>query len=352
MRPRPRVILCLLLAGSPVSSPGGNLAPPTADDVLRYLGFDAAARTDMMDDRIISRGYKGSHDKEISIAVAMLVPYSIAKTFEGVKEGKTFRVDDEILAFEDLGPDPQPGSLKNLQYDGKEHAEIRALLHAEPASAFNFGKGDVERLEALRKRFPTRDAERSAECIDEVNAFVRERLWDRLDSYRKKGLDAIAPYVRSATESVDFRKDLHVLSDGAGALLKPHFPEFTRVLEEYPNADREATDHHFFWVKQKVSKRPAFILVHRFILKRPDGALIVDRQFYVSHTYNCQQVMAGCVPDGERTLVFYTNRTSTDQVAGFSSGLKHIIGRNIMKDEIGAWFEWMRGNIGIRTPRR
>lgn len=348
MRPRSCVLLCLLLAGSPVSSPGANLAPPTADDVLRYLGFDDGARADMMAGRILSRGYKESHDKEISIAVAMIVPFAIEKTFEGVKKGKTFRVDDEILAFEDLGPDPQPGSLKNLRYTRKEHAEVRALLRAEPGSAFNFGKGDVERLEALRKRFPTRDAERSAECIDAVNAFVRELLWDRLDSYRKKGLDGIAPYVRNAGESVDFSKDLHVLSDGAGALLKPHFPEFTRVLEEYPNADREAADHHFFWVKQKVSKRPAFILVHRFMLKRPDGALIVDRQFYVSHTYNCQQVMAGCLPDGERSLVFYTNRTSTDQVAGFSSGLKHVIGRNIMKDEIGAWFESMRKGMGKR----
>jgi hypothetical protein len=34
------------------------------------------------------------------------------------------------------------------------------------------------------------------------------------------------------------------------------------------------------------------------------------------------------------TLVLYVNRTFTDQVAGFGSGLKHNIGRGRMLDDV------------------
>jgi hypothetical protein len=61
------------------------------------------------------------------------------------------------------------------------------------------------------------------------------------------------------------------------------------------------------------------------------GGIIVSRQFYVGHSYNSSHVVAGGLPYKDGTLVFYSIRSSTDQVAGIGSSLKHSIGREQMK---------------------
>jgi len=45
-------------------------------------------------------------------------------------------------------------------------------------------------------------------------------------------------------------------------------------------------------------------------------------------------VAAGGLPYKDGTLVFYSTRSSTDQVAGMGSSLKHSIGREQMKKEM------------------
>ncbi len=52
--------------------------------------------------------------------------------------------------------------------------------------------------------------------------------------------------------------------------------------------------------------------------------------------------MVGCVPVDDGVVVFYRNRTSTDQVAGFGSGLKTGIGRGQMLDRIVQHFSDLR----------
>lgn len=64
------------------------------------------------------------------------------------------------------------------------------------------------------------------------------------------------------------------------------------------------------------------------------GGIIVSRQFYVGHSYNSSHVVAGGMPYKEGTLVFYSTRSSTDQVAGMGSSLKHSKGREQMKKEM------------------
>ena len=44
--------------------------------------------------------------------------------------------------------------------------------------------------------------------------------------------------------------------------------------------------------------------------------------------------MIVCLPYKDGTLVFYTNRTFTDQVSGFGSALKHLIGDNLAKNQV------------------
>ena len=56
-------------------------------------------------------------------------------------------------------------------------------------------------------------------------------------------------------------------------------------------------------------------------------ALFAERQFYVGTSYNSLQTFIGLLPDGDRTVLVYTNRTFTDQVAGFRSNVRHSVAR-------------------------
>ncbi len=59
----------------------------------------------------------------------------------------------------------------------------------------------------------------------------------------------------------------------------------------------------------------------------------------MSHNYNSLHLVAGAWPMQDGIIVFYRNRTSTDQVAGLGSGMKKGIGRGQMTDAIIEFFE-------------
>ena len=98
--------------------------------------------------------------------------------------------------------------------------------------------------------------------------------------------------------------------------------DMARALQGYPNDVAEEIRSDFFWIKQEVQNRPCFILAHRLVQLRPEGGLFAERQYYVGHNYNSLHLVAGAWPMQDGIIVFYRNRTSTDQVAGFGSGMK------------------------------
>ena len=67
--------------------------------------------------------------------------------------------------------------------------------------------------------------------------------------------------------------------------------------------------------------------------------MAVQRQFYVSTGYNCEQAILGMLPMQNGTLVLYANRTSTDQVTGFGGGAKRKIGSKLLASQIEELFE-------------
>ncbi|MDO9139331.1 MAG: hypothetical protein Q7U38_03255, partial [Methylobacter sp.] len=51
-------------------------------------------------------------------------------------------------------------------------------------------------------------------------------------------------------------------------------------------------------------------------------------------SYNSNQLSIACLPYRDGSLIFYANRSFTDQVTGFGSSVKHSIGREQMRGEI------------------
>ena len=126
------------------------------------------------------------------------------------------------------------------------------------------------------------------------------------------------------------------------ALLGKLFPAFYHALSVYPSTPRDGIENEYLWFKQRIEKRPVFILAHRMYQQGPGFALMMERQFYVGASYNSSQTIAGALEDGGNIIVLYGNRCFTDQVAGAASGMKHSIGRGQMINELKTHFENVR----------
>jgi hypothetical protein len=82
------------------------------------------------------------------------------------------------------------------------------------------------------------------------------------------------------------------------------------------------------------------------VQRRPDGLVLLSRTFYAGHSFNASLSGAGVLTVQTGNAVFYTNRTSSDQVAGFMQGMRHEMGRGMMRDALVESFEAIRAELG------
>ena len=316
-------------------------AVPTVEEILSYLGFDPAAKRDLLAGKILQSGIPEGDDTELAVTVAMVVPYTLQRVVEAFRSGRILEVDRDVLAFGELRPEPGlEDGMAALTLSPEDRAEIPKLLSAEPGSTFNMTAGEIASFRAVRRRFSSKDPEKDPACVEEVSKCWRRLLLDRARAYQKSGLKAIAAYDRGGGTQSSPGAELR--SAGRAAKLLERFPAFYRNFIDYPAGAAPEFEHRFYWIKERVEDRPAFVLSHRTFYQRPDGAIITERQIYVGHSYNSLQIVLGCMPAGERTLVFYTNRTFTDEVAGFATGLRHSMGRKRMLATIVSSFAEMQ----------
>jgi hypothetical protein len=308
-------------------------APFTIDEAAGCLGLSPKQMAEARGGKIVSGDFPELTDKELAIAVAMVVDGPIAEVAEAVRSSSMFELNPNVLSFGDLGDgDPSAAGFEAVEFTADERSEIRGLLDAEPGSEFNLSMPEIRRFESLRERLPP-NCERDPECATVVVEEYRGVLLERLRAYHEGGTNAVAPYAREGGETADPAQELRTAAQ-ACVLLEQRFPELQRALVEYPRYAVEGVESRFHWVKQRVRGRPAFVLQHRMLFARPDALLGVERDFYVGHSFNSLLVMGGALPLENRTMVFYVNRTSTDQVAGFAKATRHSLGRKHLREQV------------------
>ena len=172
----------------------------------------------------------------------------------------------------------------------------------------------------------------------------REILAARVRAFLERGLDGIEPYDRGRGKTANPAEELrHAVSETR--VLGRESPEFVRALGATPGKSQKV-EEQLYWRLQQIQDRPTAILERRVIqrdFERERGyAVMASQRFYVSQSFNSLQILVGIFQLGDRTLVFYSNRTFTDQVAGFGSAAAHAIGRRFMLAEIVKLFESVR----------
>jgi hypothetical protein len=348
MKSARRVAASLVCLATFLPSFANAAEPPNIDELLGCLKIDRSQKQKMMSGEVLTTPVDEGSDKELAVGIVMFVPAPVEKVADFVKGGQLFSSDKSITAFAELkGSKKADGGFEaadirgfaGVAFDADQTDEAKALLDASAGSKFNLSTEEIAVCRAMKP------ASKSPEAVRAAAAQAYQKvLLGRYLSFFNGGLSAVAGYDRGGKKTSSPSDELR-LALKESTLFSGHYPELQQALLDFPNRQPEGVINRFFWINQRVEKRPTFILVHRMAVVQAEGALMVEQQFYVGHSFNSMQVISGCVAVPGGCLVFHSNHTSTDQVAGFGSGLRHTIGRDQMRDQTLKDFEQMRASL-------
>ena len=311
---------------------------PTVSDVGQRLGFSPAEITQIKNGEIITQELAEGSDKELAGVVAVFFKRPLGELADLALEGKMLSKDPTLRSHYAWKPDePIEKAFGGLSLKGDERKELELYKRAAPGTKLNLSDAEIARVRQAPDTF----------------AAMRASLVARYESYRRSGLKGIASYARGGKKIASPSDELTLAIQETMPVARR--PDYFKALLDYPQNPAPDLEHRFYWFKQIVENRPTFILAHRVSRKTDTAALLTEAQYYVSHSYNSNFIGAGALAVEGGTVVFYCNRTFTDQVAGMGSGLKHAIGRKQMLGEVAGNLRRIRGELeqgktGSETP--
>lgn len=338
MRAWTAVLVLVALAAPPLAA-----EPLTAEAVGQRLGFDADAKRRLLAGEIVATETEETTARQLAIVVALLVKGDRDQLATALLEGQTLEANPAVLDFGRIDPEAAEASLASVAFGRDEVAEVRRLLEAQPGQELNLSSEELATLQQLVAQHDPRQAGDPG-TIQAVNEAYRGILAGRLRAYLDRGLAGIAPYERGGA-ATDAAGELRAAAEAA-ELLREAAPELHQALLDFPEHQPDDVEHAFFWVKEMANDRPVFRLSHRMVQRRPDVVVLLERTFFAGHSFNGSQAVAGVLPVTEGHAVFYSNRTSSDLVAGFMQSIRQRVGRGMMRDTLIDSFRAIRTQWG------
>jgi hypothetical protein len=310
-------------------------ATPTADDIMKALPISDSQKQDVLNGEIVKWTTIEAGERELAVGIIMLMkakPEKVAQLFQGA-EG--YKLMDSITAQGRISGKGTEADFANLVLEPNGKKEAGRYLDAEPGEGFNLDKKEIAAFQALKAQSKDGSVNQKA-----VEAQIRKNFLARLQAYQAKGLEGMSPYERDSEERMSNQEIL--LSVDANKILAKLHPKFSEILHTYPSGDMTGVEESFVWFNLELFSRPLLVLTHRMLYKEGDTYVASDRHIYASHEYNTLQAVGGVWPKGDRSLLVYLYRISTDQVGGFGSSAKHPISRALMGPYIVELFEKIR----------
>jgi hypothetical protein len=328
---------------------------------LQNLGFPvgAAEMEKILHGELVKVSIDTLTERELAAAFAVVIPKSPR--------------DVQRIFLENLGKQDADESIQQLVNSSKDDNKTLdfstlKLLPAKSATAMvtqyvnpkSFA--DLNLSAAESAQFHALNSNNNAK-VEDVEQTLRKVLAHRLEEYQQKGLEGIAPYQRGKS-TFEPGKELLERCQKLQVLHK-HAPEFAKYIIEYPNS-KPATgqiQESFTMMNFNIDDKPTFSLVHKILYQRDDheknsgdgdgegghAFFVFHRHFYVSRGHNSVQAVGGGESVGgdngddnndndasppAATILVFSSRTSTDQVAGFGGSAKRVIGSRIMGDKL------------------
>jgi hypothetical protein len=300
---------------------------PAAETLLGDLGYSAAEIATVRSGKIAEASAKAATERDLAAAFAFHVKASPAELVKVLRGGLLNEVDPNTIKAGVLTGDGSVADLAGLVLDPDSASRVKRYLQAAGGDDLNLSSEEIAAFQALG----------SSAAKADVEAAVRKALLTRFQAYKAKGLAGIAPYDRGKGHHRDVAADLRaVIQQMTG--VKKYAPSYFQLLGQYPTGKPEGVEEVFRWMHFEAHGIPTIALVHGMVVPDGDAFLALQRQYYVSEGFNCEQAVAAFLPVQDGTVVVYVNHTSTDQVEGFGGGAKRSIGSKLLASQLEAIF--------------
>ncbi|MDD4913422.1 MAG: hypothetical protein PHW13_00115 [Methylococcales bacterium] len=346
------LVMCSVLPMLLAAPVAGAAALPTSAEILEMVGVPPAKIARLDRGEVIAHDILETGDRELAKIIAIYLTVPPEKVAGFMRDVDLITIDPEVTAYGAIPRNATLDDFKGLALSFRQGDEALELLDAEAGEQFNLSNAEISSFGLLKSQNPA--SSRKA-LVEQASRQYQKLLFQRWQAYRSTGLAGIAAYSREdgvtspAEELNEAARNCKVLS--------AFFPQLYSSLLKYPAGLPAGTEEHFYWINRKIESRPTAVLGHRIFQMTKAGALVVERQFYVGHSYNSTHQIVGALPYRTGTLVFYAERTSTDQVAGLASGLRHDIGRKHLQEQmverlerLGKTLEAPANSLTVRPP--
>lgn len=323
------MVLCLIAAA--VRAPAAEIQ--TVPEIAAKLGYNADEIKKIQKGDIVRSQLKEITETELAGVVTAFFPRPVSELSDSALNARFLGAADPAEPFRGWAADASPDAVfADLGLTPMEAGEAERYVEAKAGDELNLSAAEIQQFR------------HGPHGLAGINTTLRQVLKARYEAYRHCGLGGVAPYARGEKELSSPGDELR--SGINETMSAARQQDFFQSLLNYPTNALPAVQHRFYWFKQIVEDRPTFILAHRSEFRLGDTAsLVSEEQFYVSHSYNANFVTGACVAVEGGTLVFYVNRTFTDQVTGFASGMRHSIGRKKMLAEVAANLRRIRDQL-------
>lgn len=331
-------MLKYLLLGLVFFSNAVAAAIPSSTEFFKLTGVPQHKIDQLDQGEIISHNILESSDKEFGMSIAVYLKTPVKNVIDYMRSIDLFAVDSDVTAYGAITQNSN--DFKAFSYSAKQIDEAIDLLNTGEGDRFNLSSQEKSSFSALQNRLTNAD---SATLASTISQKYREILQQRWRAYRYSGLNGIDDYSRD--DGVASPATELSYSVASCKVLTHFFPELFQSWIHYPTLPLSDVEEHYYWINRKVENRPTAILSHNILQKTSTGAVIVGRQFYVGHSYNSSHMCVGILPYRDGSIVYYVHSSSTDQVSGFASGLKHAIARQLLKNQMIEHLEKLSRNF-------
>ncbi|MGH0034134.1 MAG: hypothetical protein ACQGVK_03815 [Myxococcota bacterium] len=311
-----------LVAGTPVRAKSLD-----SRAILDSIGFTKQEIADARAGKIIRRSLDATNERELVAAMAFLVREAPDALMARTKQGLLTEIDPNTLAWGTIEGKATEASFSELSLRPDPEKRAKRYAEAEPGDDLNLSREEIAAFAKLGADAAPAD----------IEAAVRRALAARVEAYRASGLAGIAPYARSKREERSVAAELRSATQALDRL-EQRIPSVAKFFLEYPQGRPEGTEELYLWSQIEAHGVPTILLTHSVAVPEGDAWVAMQRQYYVSEGYNCEEAVAVFLPVENGTAVVYVNRTSTDQVAGFGGGAKRSIGSRMLASQLEGLF--------------
>ena len=288
---------------------------PNAQTLIQQLGIQQQDVANLNQGQIVFFNVAESEEIELAAGAAMYLQASPSQIMSYINNNGLISIDTAVTASGAIPSQATLAAFNGFNFQPGSN-EATNFLAATPGSQFNLSTQEFQTIQAANSAQP-----------GAASQLYQTILLQRWQAYRQNGLNGIAPYDRGDGTEANPGGELQTATQN-NSVLATYFPDLYNVWLNYPAALPAGAVEKLFWLNRQVQSRPTAVLVHRIIMNTANSGVILSRQFYAGHSYNSNQITVAFLPYLNGTLIFYANKTFTDQVGGFGSSFKHSIGED------------------------